>query len=105
MEKTITPAYLKPDYPIRKIPVNDGYAPEKLYELSCPNPECHLLIRMHGDRILEMIERLSRTGCPCCKLQFGLQEYRLKIGEEPRSLPTNNGKYVSFTVQQIEFTK
>lgn len=109
-----TPAYQSPDYPFKPTsePLvaerlgEDGYLDgSSLYELKCPNPECELSIHIRGTRVAEFYDRLQKTGCPECKLQFDGSKYVFKEGERERPQPENDGKYKGFTVRKIEVRK
>lgn len=109
-----TPAYKQTDYPYQPTgePLDaerfseNGYLDgSKLYELKCPNPKCELSVHIRGTRVKEFYERLKKTGCPECKLQFDGSTYQFKEGEKVRPQAENDGKYQGFTVREIEVRK
>ena len=85
--------------------MNNDYEINMFYELSCPNPECSLKIRVKGDNVIELSERLRERGCPLCKFQFINNEYHFKIGEKKHDLPINQTRIGGFYIKEIKISK
>lgn len=110
-----SPAYRQPLYPWRAVgaPLDNTRLADAsyirqhdaLYELTCPNPACELVIRASGSRLHSLHDKLIRiTGCPACKLQFGPDDnsgFSLKKGERPRDIPRNGGRWNGFIVRRV----
>ena len=100
-----SPAFLNSDYPLKKEAVSEGekIESEKLYELSCPN--CQLVIRLRSSKVAEMRERIKKSGCPGCKIQFDGHTYSFKDGEKVIDLPQNNGRFSGFDLYEVEIVE